>query len=88
MEVEAAKRIWQRSADTGLRYTTVLRDGDSKAWVSFCPHATYNIVVLTLGSIFPNMLFLFPVDCGGFLWATEAKELQNFMLNTMSEKEI
>ena len=32
MEVEAAKIIWNRSVDSGLHYTTMLRDGDSKAF--------------------------------------------------------
>ena len=46
MEVEAAKRIWQRSADTGLRYTTMLSDGDSKALdaiVSMRPYGDVDI---------------------------------------------
>ena len=46
MEVEAAKRIWQRSADTGLRYTTMLSDGDSKAFdaiVSMRPYGDVDI---------------------------------------------
>ena len=32
MEVEAAKRIWLRSVDSRLQYTTMLSDGDSKAF--------------------------------------------------------
>ena len=32
MEVEAAKIIWNRPVDSGLHYTTMLRDGDSKAF--------------------------------------------------------
>ena len=46
MEVEAAKRIWQRSVDTGLRYTTMLSDGDSKACyaiVSMRPYGDVDI---------------------------------------------
>ena len=46
MEVEAAKRIWQRSAETGLRYTTMLSDGDSKAFdaiVSMRPYGDVDI---------------------------------------------
>ena len=32
MEVEAAKRIWLRSVESRLQYTTMLSDGDSKAF--------------------------------------------------------
>ena len=32
MEAEAARRIWSRSEDKGLRYTGFLSDGDSKAY--------------------------------------------------------
>ncbi|GFW74343.1 hypothetical protein TNCV_2412421 [Trichonephila clavipes] len=29
MEQEAAFKLWQRSADSGFRYTTLLSDGDA-----------------------------------------------------------
>ena len=32
MEIEAAEVIWKRSTDKGLKYTTMLSDGDSKTW--------------------------------------------------------
>lgn len=41
MEVEAAKRIWGRSAETSLHYTTMLSDGDSKAYTAVCELAPY-----------------------------------------------
>ncbi|GFS94289.1 uncharacterized protein TNCV_2013651 [Trichonephila clavipes] len=32
MEQEAALKLWQRSEDSGFRYTTLLSDGDAKAY--------------------------------------------------------
>lgn len=32
METEAADRLWRRSINYNLRYTTLLSDGDSKAF--------------------------------------------------------
>ncbi|GFT36193.1 uncharacterized protein TNCV_4778291 [Trichonephila clavipes] len=32
MEQEAALKLWQRSEDSGFRYTTLLSDGDAKTY--------------------------------------------------------
>ncbi|GFV83039.1 uncharacterized protein TNCV_1180531 [Trichonephila clavipes] len=32
MEQEAALKLWKRSEDNGFRYTTLLSDGDAKAY--------------------------------------------------------
>ena len=65
-------------------------------WMSFCPHATYNIVVSTFESIFLNMLFFCCLQrtvSDFFEWQRQRNNRwqifldQNFMLNTMSETE-
>ncbi|GFV20932.1 uncharacterized protein TNCV_4532011 [Trichonephila clavipes] len=34
MEQEAALKLWQRSEDSGFRYTTLLSDGDAKKHIN------------------------------------------------------
>ncbi len=42
MEMECAKRIWERSEETHkLRYTTILSDGDSKTYDSLVQNKVY-----------------------------------------------
>ncbi len=42
MEVECAKRIWERSIEKhGLRYTTMLSDGDSKSFTAISKEKVY-----------------------------------------------
>lgn len=41
MEAGAAVRIWQRSRNSGMRYVTMLSDGDSKAFNAVCEAKVY-----------------------------------------------
>ena len=42
MEVECALRIWKRSVEkNGMRYTTMLCDGDSKSYDAICEAKVY-----------------------------------------------
>ena len=42
MEMECAKRIWERSEETHqLRYTTILSDGDSKTYDNLLTNKVY-----------------------------------------------
>ena len=49
MEVEAAKRLWARSVETfGLRYTTMLSDGDCKSHQALVEESVYGKDVLII----------------------------------------
>ncbi|GFT34721.1 uncharacterized protein TNCV_2898631 [Trichonephila clavipes] len=45
MEQEAALKLWQRSEDNGFRYTTLLSDGDAKAYQYLNTKKVYNIKI-------------------------------------------
>ncbi|XP_059169950.1 uncharacterized protein LOC131951628 isoform X2 [Physella acuta] len=45
MEVEAAKTMWQRSLDNGLRYTTFVSDGDCKTYNELMILSPYDVPI-------------------------------------------
>lgn len=47
MEVAAAAELWGRSETFGLRYTTIIADGDCKTYNELCKRKPYGNVAIT-----------------------------------------